>query len=173
VIRAYCTCEETQAALGDSLPCSFCWAGGNDEPMNEDNFQSRTLVWLRACWPNTASTPTLERVDRFLEEALELAQAQGYPRERIATLVNYVYDRPIGEPSSEVGGVMVTLAALCGTAGLDMHDAGEAELARVSTPEKMARLRAKNAGWDASSPLPGGAHPVEESNSNPKETNDA
>ena len=54
---------------------------------------------------------------------------------RIATLVDYVWSRPIGEPEQEVGGVMVTLAAYCLAADLDMHAAGETELARILQQE--------------------------------------
>lgn len=122
-------------------------------------FQRQVGAWQQECFPDTAKTPLLERCDRFLEEVLELLQSQGYPAERIAELVAYVYRRPVGDPASEIGGVLVTLAALCGTAGIDMHAAGDAELARISTPERMAKLGAKNAGWDAASPLPGGVHP--------------
>lgn len=124
------------------------------------SFQVKVAAWLRACFPDTASTPLVVRVDRFMEEAIELVQSLGYPRERVDVLLDYVYARPAGDDRQEVGGVLITLAALCETSALDMDACGRGELARVSTPEKMARLRAKNAGWSPDSPLPGGEHPV-------------
>ena len=66
----------------------------------------------------------------------------------------YVFGRAVGEPAQEAGGVMVTLAALCLASGLDMHKAGEVELARISVPETMARVRAKQAAKPKHSPLP-------------------
>lgn len=53
---------------------------------------------------------------------------------------------------------MVTLAGYCWVAGLDMHAAGEAELARISQPEVMAKIRAKQEAKNAlhfDTPLPG------------------
>jgi len=60
----------------------------------------------------------------------------------------------VGEPVQEAGGVMVTLAALCLASGLDMHGAGETELARISAPELVAKIRAKQAAKPKHSPLP-------------------
>ncbi|MEX0409334.1 hypothetical protein ABGN05_27200 [Aquibium sp. LZ166] len=39
--------------------------------------------------------------------------------------------RDLGEPHQEVGGVMVTLAALCAANGLDMERSGAQELDRI------------------------------------------
>lgn len=71
-----------------------------------------------------------ERRHRFLEEAIELAQASGCTREDARIIVDYVFDRPAGAQEQEVGGVMVTLAALCNALKLTMSDAGDKELAR-------------------------------------------
>lgn len=70
-------------------------------------------------------------------------------------LVDYVYGRPVGERAQEVGGVMVTLAALCLAQGLAMHAAGETELARIWT--KVEAIRAKQAAKPKHSPLPAAA----------------
>jgi hypothetical protein len=48
----------------------------------------------------------------------------------------------------------VTLAALCVANDLDMHAAGEIELARISVPETAAKIRAKQAAKPKHSPLP-------------------
>lgn len=93
-----------------------------------------------------------ERGDRFLEEVFELLQSGGYDPDRIATLRDYTWGRPIGEPAQEIGGVMVTLAAYCLAFGLDMHEAGEAELARVWT--KVDAIRAKQASKPRGIALP-------------------
>ncbi len=95
-----------------------------------------------------------ERNHRFLEESLELVQSCGATASECHQLVDYVYGRPIGEPNQEVGGVMVTLAALCLAQQLNMHEAGETELARIWT--KVPEIRAKQATKPKYSPLPEG-----------------
>ncbi|SDS68590.1 hypothetical protein [Pseudomonas trivialis] len=122
-------------------------------------FQSRVQPWMMACFGEAIAADRQERNHRFLEEALELVQACGCTATEAHQLVEYVYGRPAGEQSQEVGGVMVTLAALCLAAGLDMHAAGEAELARIWT--KVEQIRAKQAAKPAMSPLPG-AYPDRE-----------
>lgn len=118
------------------------------------NFQTRVTTWLMQCFSMEVCRDRLERSDRFLEESLELLQATGYPRERVAALVDYVYDRPVGEPSQEVGGVTVTLAALCFAQDIDMHEAGETELARIMEPTIMDKIRRKQATKPHGSALP-------------------
>ena len=73
-------------------------------------------------------------------------------RELAHQLVDYTYGRPVGEARQEVGGVVTTLSALCSAQGIDMHDAAEAELARIWT--KIDVIRAKQAAKPKHSPLP-------------------
>lgn len=115
-------------------------------------FQHRVQPWMMECFGPVISADTQERNHRFLEEALELVQACGATRSEAHHLVDYVYGRPVGEPSQEVGGVMVTLAALCLAQKMDMHAAGEVELARIWT--KVDKIRAKQAAKPKHSPLP-------------------
>lgn len=118
-------------------------------------FQQRVQPWLMACFGEMIAGNREERNHRFLEEALELVQSCGCTASEAHQLVDYVYGRPVGEPAQEVGGVMVTLAALCLANGLDMHRDGETELARIWT--KVEAIRAKQAAKPKHSPLP--AHP--------------
>ena len=118
-------------------------------------FQQRVQPWLMACFGEMIAGDREERNHRFLEEALELVQSCGCTASEAHQLVDYVYGRPVGEPAQEVGGVMVTLAALCLANGLDMHRDGETELARIWT--KVEAIRAKQAAKPKHSPLP--AHP--------------
>lgn len=115
-------------------------------------FQARVAVWLNACFGLAIAKDPVERNHRFLEEALELAQACGCTRSEAAQLVDYVFDRPIGEIHQEIGGVMVCLAALCAAHGREMSDDGETELSRVWT--KIEKIRAKQAAKPKHSPLP-------------------
>lgn len=115
-------------------------------------FQARVQPWMMACFGAEIAGDKLERGDRLLEEVLELLQSGDYPPERVAALTAYVYGRPVGEPSQEVGGVMVTLAAYCLAHGLDMHEAAEVELSRIWT--KVETIRAKQAAKPKGSALP-------------------
>ena len=122
--------------------------------------QSRVQPWMMACFGPEISADKLERSDRFIEEALELVQAGDYPKERALALVDYVYGRDQGEINQEVGGVMITLAAHCLAHGIDMHEAGETELARIWT--KVDKIRAKQAAKPTGSALPIAAPPAPE-----------
>jgi hypothetical protein len=106
-------------------------------------FQNRVAPWMQECFGAEISSDKVERNHRFIEEALELVQACGCSRADALRLVDYVYGRPVGVPEQEVGGVMVTLAALCLANGMDMHLAGDVELDRVWT--KVEAIRAKQA----------------------------
>lgn len=149
--------------IGDDGTVAGCVAKGhcgcNSHPMSVERFQSRfqlrVMPWMQACFGPDVSGDRVERNHRFLEESLELVQAMGCTRGEAMSLVNYVYDRPDGEPHQEVGGVMVTLAALCLAAGLDMHEAGWDELSRIWS--KIDQIRAKQAAKPKHSPLPGPA----------------
>lgn len=118
----------------------------------QETFQSRVKPWMMTCFGEAISNDLQERNHRFLEEALELVQATGCTQSEAHQLVDYVFGRPVGEPVQEVGGVMVTLAALCLAAKMDMHSAGETELARIWT--KVEQIRAKQAAKPKHSPLP-------------------
>ncbi|MBH1672532.1 hypothetical protein I5U90_05690 [Stenotrophomonas maltophilia] len=123
-------------------------------------FQAGVAEWMGQCFLPSLYSNMTERGDRLLEEVLELLQAHGYDKARVPTLVDYVFGRPVGDPAQEVGGVMVTLAGYCWVAGLDMHAAGDAELARINHPEVMAKIRAKQEAKNAlhfDTPLPGNA----------------
>jgi hypothetical protein len=115
-------------------------------------FQARVHDWIIACFGAEIGADVIERNHRFLEEGLELVQANGCTASEAHQLVDYVFGRPVGEPHQEVGGVMNTLAALCTAAGLDMAGAGEVELSRVWT--KVEQIRAKQAAKPKHSPLP-------------------
>ena len=118
----------------------------------EPTFQQRVQPWMLSCFGAEIATDKSERNHRFLEEALELVQATGCSEGEAHRLVDYVYGRPVGEPVQEVGGVMVTLAALCLAHGMDMHGSAETELARIWT--KVEQIRAKQAAKPKHSPLP-------------------
>lgn len=108
--------------------------------------------WLDACFPPAVRADRTERTHRFLEEALELAQANGCSRSDAIALVEYVYGRKKGRPAEEVGGVMVTLAGVCSASGINMDEAGKRELER--NWQRIETIRAKQQSKPHGSPLP-------------------
>lgn len=116
------------------------------------SYQRRVEQWLEACFPPSVRSDRGERTHRFLEEALELAQANGCTRADALALVDYVFGRPAGQPAQEVGGVMVTLAGLCSASEINMDEAGDRELDR--NWDKIEQIRAKQQSKPHGSPLP-------------------
>lgn len=117
-----------------------------------ESLQERVKPWMLACFGPVIPFDKIERNHRFLEEALELVQSTGCTQSEAHQLVDYVFNRPVGDPNQEVGGVMITLAALCIANNLDMNQAGETELARIWT--QVEAIRAKQAAKPKHSPLP-------------------
>lgn len=120
------------------------------EPMR---FQSLVTRWVFACFGQKAYDKK-ERSYRFLEEAVELCQTMpGVSAEDAHKIVDHVYSRPIGEVKQEIGGVMVTLAALCEAVAADMVTCGDVEIQRCFT--NIEKIRAKAAAKNNDGPLPG------------------
>ena len=113
-------------------------------------FDLRVGDWMEACFGAEISRDVTEHNHRFLEEALELVQTGGFTASEAHQLVDYVFGRPVGKAGQEVGGVMVTLAALCLARAIDMTAVAERE--RVW--QKIAVIREKQAGKPKHSPLP-------------------
>lgn len=116
------------------------------------SFQHRVHMWMIQCFSMPVVTDAVERNHRFLEESLELVQSLGCTPEEARQLVDYVYGRPVGETRQELGGVMVTLAALANVQGIDIEAAADTELARCWT--KIEQIRAKQAAKPKHGPLP-------------------
>lgn len=121
--------------------------------VNMEFYQNHVDNWMQKCFGAIIASDRVERNYRFLEEALELTQSCGLTKEDAIRLVDYVFDRPVGEIRQEVGGVMVTLAALCNAHGISLANCAEKELARVY--ELIDKIREKQASKKIKSgPLP-------------------
>ena len=132
---------------------ALCTLALQAEAMQPSDFQNGVDKWMDACFGPVIKADQLERADRFIEEALELTQTMpGFNADRAHALVDYVFSRDVGEQPQEVGGVMVTLAALCNTIGINIDEAADRELARVWT--KVEKIRAKQAAKPTGSALP-------------------
>ncbi len=114
--------------------------------------QGRVRTWVVQAFGYGVADNRQERIHRFIEEALELAQALDCPKDEVLMLVDYVYNRPVGEVRQEVGGVFTTLCALCSAIGVDLEIAAKTELMRCW--ERIEIIRQKQATKPKSGPLP-------------------
>lgn len=157
--QAYIDLHERQDAMKDMREAAgfSSWAEVLVEvdKLRGDHFQAKVYRWMRETFSEEICKDITERNHRFLEEALELVQATGCGADEAHKLVDYVYGRPVGETQQEIGGVMVTLAALCGALGIKMQKCGDHEIERVMDPEIMQRIREKQKTKPKFSPLPG------------------
>lgn len=115
-------------------------------------YQKRVDLWMQQCFGPEISSDKVERNHRFLEEGLELVQACGCTKEEALMLVDYVFSRPVGEVKQEVGGVKVTLAALCNALGISETECAEAELSSIWN--RIEKIREKQKTKPKNSPLP-------------------
>lgn len=106
--------------------------------MSLDEAQFSTKNWGDACFGEEINNSQLERIDRFVEESIELAQAMyaklGYKPEeikyRITKQTEHTLSRPVGEVEQEIGGVMITLLCLCNAIRVSLIDLTIRELNR-------------------------------------------
>lgn len=124
--------------------------------MDESSLENRISNWLITCFGETIANDHIERNHRFLEEALELVQANGCTINEAHELVDYVFGRPKGDIKQEVGGAVLTLAALCFSSRVNMLESAEEELDRVW--KNMDSIRKKQASKPKHSSLPGEKH---------------
>jgi len=92
--------------------------------------QRQVYDWTLRCFGNIA-IDLEERATRQLEEAIELAQCEGLPRQLCHSLIDYVYSKEPGKANQEVGGIAITLLAYCEAKGLDADECEVAELNRI------------------------------------------
>lgn len=123
-----------------------------------DARQSRAEEWALAAFGEEEASSPEQRGLRLAEEAIEAAQAVQCDRAQLHRLVDFVYDRPVGELSRELGGVGLTLLCLAAATKLSADTCESAELDRVlSKPlaHFTARNEAKNeAGFRAQGSAP-------------------
>lgn len=93
--------------------------------------QARICAWLRTRFGEAVMESRHERAARILEEAAELAQAEGMDRAFADRVLARVFSRPPGHPSQEAAGVAVTLLAWAAVAGVDVDAAALAEVERI------------------------------------------
>lgn len=106
--------------------------------------QGEIWDWCKKTFEGIAAWDTTrERAYRFLEESVELFQSVGMEKKDAQAVVDYVFERPVGEPRQEIGGTMVTLLALASHLGLDVNEALLEEYERITRPEVAQKIREK------------------------------
>ena len=94
------------------------------------SFQRRVMEWAVKCFGDDHARSVIVRRQRFIEEALELHQATAGTKAEALEIVDYVYARPVGNVLQEVGGTMVTIAALCEALNIGMEKEAGKEIRR-------------------------------------------
>jgi hypothetical protein len=110
-----------------------------------DRWQMRVAAWVLGTFGHSVLMNRRERAMRVLEEALELAQAEGLGVVDVQRLTERVFSRPVGEPGQEGAGVAVTLFAWASSAGASVEALMREELARIEHPAMVERIRKKQA----------------------------
>lgn len=111
-----------------------------------DARQEAMADWLARAFENRvpAHLRGREGALRVLEEAYELAQAEGVTPDDATRLQTYVYARPAGVAAQEVGGIRVALLAYATEKSLSVDRAEQHELAYVlAKPLEAVRERAR------------------------------
>jgi len=125
-----------------------------------DKRQADVIAWVRRCFGDACAEDGQERGARVLEEAIELAQAAGLPKDKALHLVEHVYSKPVGAINQEIGGVSVTLLSFAAYAGLSAEAEEIREVERVlSLPVdhfKRRHIEKAAAGITKSPPQPAG-----------------
>ncbi len=103
----------------------------SDEGESRMRRQMLCHQWVSTVRSEAIANNLQERVKRIIEEAIELAQAEGLPLEMIFRIAQRTYGRPAGKPEQEVGGMMTTLMTYCQARGISIYRAEVAEFARA------------------------------------------
>lgn len=105
-------------------------------------------AWARETFGIAETTSLPQRALRLLEEAVELYQAAGGDQTQAHQLVDFVFARPAGDVSMEVGQVGVSILVFAEAAELRADECERNEVSRVMAKPKehfAARNAAKNA----------------------------
>lgn len=103
----------------------------NTAPQQIRYLSNRVGAWVRSRLGTAVLMDRRERAARLVEEAIELAQAEGVSEVSIRNIAKRVYSREVGEVKQEVGGVGVCLLAYCYATDLDFVALTKREVDRI------------------------------------------
>jgi hypothetical protein len=122
-------------------------------PRDRDGRQEQVFKWVTAAFGVDHANSLPARSTRFLEEAIELYQAAGGDLAMAHKLLDFVFSRPVGDLSKEIGAVGLTLLSVAATAGVSCNGEEDREVVRVTSQDPAVfaeRNREKNAaGFNA------------------------
>lgn len=95
----------------------------------------RALIWAVEMFGDIA-LDRRERVMRFVEEAIELAEAMSLTSSELQAIMVRVYNRPSGNVARELGQCQVTLECLARAIGVDLEDEATKEFHRIQSIPK-------------------------------------
>lgn len=81
--------------------------------IDSNDIQERIVDWAYKTFDHDCVHDLDERILRFFEEAVELAQSCNLPKEVAHQMIDHIYSLKVGELHQEIGGVIVSLAVLC------------------------------------------------------------
>lgn len=93
--------------------------------------QQMVHYWCVAAFGTDHASSLTQRGVRLLEEAIELYQAADGTAEMAHRLIDFIFDRPVGDLEREIGGVGITLLALAAATNRSADKCEADELARV------------------------------------------
>lgn len=140
-IRVRVSCSAEPVSVSNLLPATV--------KVTRTARQIEAFEWCGESFGWQHAQSVEQRGVRFLEEAVELAQAAGVDQAMAEELVGYVFGRPVGDLSQEFGGVGLTLLAFAEAAHVNADDAEAAELARVKSFPRSHWTRRNKAKNDA------------------------
>lgn len=108
-----------------------------------DILQSEVSAWVSETFGQDQASSIPVRALRFMEEAIELFQACGMPESKVHELATFIYAKPPGDFTQELGGTGTTLLALAAAAQVSASKAEWEEFQRVLSIDP-AHFRARN-----------------------------
>ncbi len=101
--------------------------------MSRNQRQADILQWANETFGAATADNTGERIRRFAEEAVELAQAIGLDKQAMLDIVEHVYAKPEGDVAQEIGQVGVSLLGLAAHLNISAESEECAEFERVKS----------------------------------------
>jgi len=95
--------------------------------------QSAILEWANATFGEATASNKGERIRRFAEEAIEMAQAVGLDKQALHDIIDHVYAKPAGNIAQEIGQVGVSLLALVENLGISAEEEEFKEFDRITS----------------------------------------
>jgi hypothetical protein len=92
--------------------------------------ERRVAEWIRTRIGEVNLQPR-ERAMRILEEAIELAQAEGITHEQVQRQAGYVFSRSAGDPLQEASGIAICLLGWCAATENTFDALADAEITRI------------------------------------------